>query len=69
MNRQDSQNIDIHTTETGFQYHRGSALSIFKSDRREDIMALICACLIALGVYANVNHGWGFAQLRSLVGL
>ena len=69
MDRQDSQNIDIHTTETGFQYHRGSALSIFKSDRREDVMALICACLIALGVYANVNYGWGFAQLRALVGL
>jgi hypothetical protein len=69
MARQDSQKIDIHTTETGFQYHRGPALSIFRSDRREDVMALICACLIALGVYANVNYGWGFADLRALVGL
>jgi hypothetical protein len=69
MNRQDSQNIDTHTTETGFRYHRGSALSIFRSDRREDIAALICACLIALGVYAHVNYGWGFATLRALVGL
>ncbi len=69
MNRQDSQKIDIHTTETGFAYHRGSALSIFKSDRREDIAALVCACLIALGAYAHVNYGWGFAQLRALLGL
>jgi hypothetical protein len=69
MNRPDSQNIDIHTTEAGFEYHRGSALSVFKSDRREDIAALICAGLIALGVYAHVNYGWGFAQVRALVGL
>ena len=69
MNRRDGQDIDIHTTETGFQYHRGSALSVFKSDRREDIVALICASLIAFGVYAHVNYGWGFAQLRALVGL
>lgn len=69
MDRHDGQRIDVHTTETGFQYHRGSALSIFKSDRREDIAALVCACLIALGVYANVNYGWGFATLRKLVGL
>lgn len=69
MSRQNSQNIDVHTTETGFRYHRGSALSIFKSDRREDIMALICACLIAAGVYLHVNNGWGFVQLRALIGL
>lgn len=69
MKASESQNIDIHTTETGFQYHRGSALSIFKSDRREDVAALVCASLIALGVYAHVNYGWGFAQLRALVGL
>ena len=69
MDRQDSQKIDIRTTETGFQYHRGSALSIFKSDRHEDIMALICACLIAFGVYAHVNYGWSFAKLRALIGL
>ncbi len=69
MDRHESQKIDVRTTETGFEYHRGSALSIFKSDRREDIAALVCASLIALGVYLHVNHGWGFAQLRSLVGL
>jgi hypothetical protein len=50
-----SQNIDIHTTETGFKYHRGSALTIFKSDRREDLMALVFAALIALGVYFFIN--------------
>jgi hypothetical protein len=59
MNRKTSQGIDIHTTESGFEYHRGSALSIFKSDRREDLMALIFACLIALGVLAHVDLGWG----------
>lgn len=59
MNRKTSQGIDIHTTESGFEYHRGSALSIFKSDRREDLMALVFACLIALGVWAHVNLGWG----------
>ncbi|HEY4775195.1 MAG TPA: hypothetical protein VIH40_10295 [Xanthobacteraceae bacterium] len=46
-----SQDIDLHTTETGFRYHRGSALSIFKSDRYEDFIALACALLIALGVF------------------
>jgi hypothetical protein len=69
MNPQTSQKEDIQTTETGFRYERGSSLSIFKSDRREDIAALIFACLIALGVYANVNYGWGFARLRAFFGL
>ena len=32
-------------------YDRGSALSIFGSDRREDLMALIFALIIAFGVY------------------
>lgn len=50
-----SQNIDVHTTETGFKYHRGSALSIFKSDRYEDFVALACALAIALGVYILVK--------------
>jgi hypothetical protein len=59
MDRKDSQSIDVHTTETGFKYHRGSALSIFKSDRREDIVALVCAALIAFGVWAHVNLGFG----------
>ena len=49
-----SQDIDVHTTETGFKYHRGSALSIFKSDRLEDFIALIFAAVVALGVYIFV---------------
>jgi hypothetical protein len=46
-----SQDIDLQKTESGFKYHRGSALSIFKSDRYEDFVALACALLIALAVY------------------
>ena len=33
------------------QFDRGSALSIFGSDRKEDFMALIFALLLALYVY------------------
>lgn len=33
------------------KFNRGSALSIFGSDRREDFMALLCALVIAFGVY------------------
>lgn len=54
MADQNSQNIDARD-EGGFKYHRGSALSIFKSDRREDFVALVCALLIAFGTYALVN--------------
>ena len=50
MSENDSQNIDLQQ-EGKAKFHRGSALSIFKSDRREDFVALICALLIALGVY------------------
>lgn len=32
-------------------FDRGSALSIFGSDRKEDFMALAIALVIALGVY------------------
>ena len=32
-------------------FDRGSALSIFGSDRREDFMALVFALVIAFGVY------------------
>ena len=38
-------------TEEKPKYDRGSALSIFGSDRREDFMALAFAMIIALGVY------------------
>jgi len=33
------------------KFERGTALSIFGSDRREDLMALVFALAIALGVY------------------
>lgn len=36
------------------QFERGSPLSIFSSDRVEDIAALVCALLIALVVYLLV---------------
>jgi len=55
MTDQKSQNIDIRVTETGFRYHRGSALSIFKSDRHEDFIALACALVITLGVFIVVG--------------
>jgi hypothetical protein len=34
--------------EGELQFNRGSALSIFKSDRREDLVALILAFIISL---------------------
>ena len=39
------------------KFHRGSALTIFKSDRHEDWMALVLSLLIALGVYLLVDEG------------
>jgi hypothetical protein len=33
------------------KFDRGSALSIFGSDRKEDFMAMIFALIIAFGVY------------------
>jgi len=38
-------------TEEKLKYDRGSALSIFGSDRKEDFMALAFALIIAFGVY------------------
>ncbi len=38
-------------TEEKLKYDRGSALSIFGSDRKEDFMALLFALIIALGVF------------------
>lgn len=46
----DSQDIDLQV-EKGLKFHRGSALTIFSSDRREDFVALALSLLIALGVY------------------
>ena len=50
MTDKHSQDIDLQE-EAGAKLHRGSALSIFASDRREDFVALVLALLIALGVY------------------
>lgn len=33
------------------KYDRGSALSIFGSDRREDFMALVFALILAFAIY------------------
>jgi len=49
-----SQDIDLQQ-EAGTKFHRGSALSIFKSDRGEDLVALFLALLIAMGVYLFVG--------------
>ncbi len=36
------------------KFERGSALSIFGSDRREDFMALLIALAIAFGVFVYI---------------
>jgi len=54
MSEHDSQDIDLQE-EAGAKFQRGSALSIFVSDRREDFLALIFALLIALGVYIFIG--------------
>ena len=51
----DSQDIDLQE-EAGAKFHRGSALSIFHSDRAEDFIALLFAMAIALGVYLLVDR-------------
>ena len=38
-------------SEQEAKFDRGSALSIFGSDRFEDLMALLIALVIAFGVY------------------
>ncbi len=53
MTDQRSQDIDLQKA-AGARFHRGSALSIFKSDRREDLIALAIALIIAFGVYLFV---------------
>jgi hypothetical protein len=55
MNEQqhDSQDTDPQD-EAGASFDRGSALSIFQSDRAEDFLALFFAMLVALGVYILV---------------
>ena len=52
--KRDSQDIDLQE-EAGAKFHRGSALSLFHSDRTEDLIALLCAAAIAFGVYVLVQ--------------
>lgn len=54
MTDKKSQDIDLQE-EGGVKFHRGSALSIFSSDRREDMIALVLSMLIALGVYLFIS--------------
>jgi hypothetical protein len=53
MSEQNSQDTD-QQEDTGTKFNRGSALSIFQGDRREDFTALFFAMVIALGVYLLV---------------
>jgi hypothetical protein len=54
MTQKRSDDIDLRK-EGGLTFHRGSALSLFASDRREDIVALALALLIALAVYVFIG--------------
>jgi hypothetical protein len=54
MSENDSQNTDGRQ-EGAATFQRGSPLSVFSSDRREDLMALAIALVIALGVYVLVG--------------
>ncbi len=53
MSEQNSQDTD-QQEEAAARFNRGSTLSIFHSDRREDFMALFLAMAVALGVYLLV---------------
>jgi hypothetical protein len=53
MSEQNTQGTGQHEA-AGAKFDRGSSLSIFHSDRREDFMALFFALVIALGVYVMV---------------
>jgi hypothetical protein len=46
---------DTQKTQDKPKFNRGSTLTIFKSDRHEDLMALVFSLLIALGVYFFVD--------------
>jgi hypothetical protein len=54
MSEPKSQDIDLQE-EGPLKFHRGSALTIFGTDRREDLAALVLAFLIAIGVYLFVG--------------
>ncbi len=53
MSEQNSQDSG-QQEEAVAKFDRGSALSIFEGDRREDFMALFFSMSIALGVYLLV---------------
>ncbi|MEE8189765.1 MAG: hypothetical protein V3T80_11195 [Kiloniellales bacterium] len=53
MSEQNSQDTGQQQA-AGAKFDRGSALSIFQGDRREDFTALLFAMVIALGVYVMV---------------
>ncbi len=53
MSEQNSQD-NGQQEEADAKFNRGSSLSIFNSDRREDFTALFLAMVIALGVYMLV---------------
>jgi len=36
-----------------FEFDRGSTLSVFASDRKEDFLALLLSLVIAFGVYVS----------------
>ena len=50
----DSQDNDVNE-DTGTHFDRGSSLSVFAGDRREDFTALIFALAVALGVYVLLS--------------
>lgn len=54
MTIKNSQDIDLQK-EGKLKFHRGSALTIFTSDRTEDLVALIFSMAIAFGVYLFVG--------------
>ncbi len=51
----DTQGDDQEEHQEEGTFDRGTPLSIFNSDRREDFMALFFSLSIALGVYVLVN--------------
>ncbi len=54
MSENDNQNTDPQRdAEEAFE--RGSPLSIFSSDRREDLIALTFALMVAVGVYVIIG--------------
>ncbi len=53
-NEHDSQDSG-QPEEEDAKFDRGSSLSLFKSDRHEDFLALLFAMAVALGVYVLLS--------------